>query len=55
MREKNYLTRSREHGAAARNDGERGPRKVPEAFAEAKVPSPVGEGRQLFGEEIING
>ena len=44
-----YLTRRHEYGEAARNAGERGPRKVPEA-RQRRDPRPVAEGWQLFGE-----
>jgi len=44
-----YLTRRHEYGEAARNAGERGPQKVPEA-RRRRDPRPVAEGWQLFGE-----
>ena len=46
--------RSDEYGEAARRNGGLGPRKVPVAFGQSpKIPRPVAEGRQLFGERAL--
>ena len=49
-----FFARNDEYGEAARRNGGRGPRKVPAAFGQSpKVPRPVAEGRQLFGERAL--
>ena len=50
-----FFARNDEYGEAARRNGGRGPRKVPAAFGQSpKVPRPVAEGRQLFGERALS-
>ena len=50
-----FFARNDEYGEAARRNGGRGPRKVPAAFGLCpKVPRPVAEGRQLFGERALS-
>ena len=44
------LTRRHEYGEAARNAGERGPRKVPEAFAQQKSRGPWPKGGNFSGK-----
>ena len=49
-----FFARNDEYGEASRRNGGRGPRKVPAAFGLCpKVPRPVAEGRQLFGERAL--
>ena len=49
-----FFARNDEYGEAARRNEGRGPRKVPAAFGQSpKVPRPVAEGRQLFGERAL--
>ena len=49
-----FFARNDGYGEAARRNEGRGPRKVPAAFGLCpKVPRPVAEGRQLFGEGAL--
>ena len=46
-------SRRHEYGEAARNAGERGPRKVPEAFAKQKTRGPWPKGGTFKGNKGV--